>query len=311
MKNIRSVPYGILLITGIIFTQGLAAPDGSTSAEPLLGYGSVFRDISYLPSQRTDKMDIYIPESGNKPAPCFLFIHGGGWFTGDKNQPMLLEKVCRPLLKAGIAVASINYNMTEKPRWPRNIYDCKQAVRFLKDNAVRYGIRPDCIIVGGLSAGGHLSLITALTPNDPQFEEPGNRTGTSDDSVAAGIDLCGVTDMRRVMPSHPPARWGNIIFDGSSNTVSEAEANPVFPKIWETASPIFHVTSNAVPLLLIHGDSDTTVEITQAEQLYEKLKETGSPVTFVPVKGAGHDISLCNSNVMQQMILFINAQSEK
>lgn len=257
---------------------------------------TTLRDIAYLPKGRADKMDIYL--SAGAPSDtkiCFLYIHGGGWFSGDKYKPLFFTKLCVPLLQNGFVVASINYNMTEKPLWPQNINDCKTAVQFLKTHAKEYGIDPDCIVVGGTSAGGHLALMTALSTNNP--------------GVAGCVDFCGVTDIRRIMPQHKPRRWGNILFNGSPDAVPDDGSDVEFPKVWETASPVCQVHADSVPLLLVHGLSDDIVEPDHAEELYSRASMVEANCTFFPVENVGHGISLCTPEVMNRVAEFIQTVS--
>lgn len=65
-------------------------------------------DIGYCEEQKNQTIDLYLPIKNNyKQSPIFVFIHGGGWHSGDKNNPTL-NKYINPLLSSGFAVASIN-----------------------------------------------------------------------------------------------------------------------------------------------------------------------------------------------------------
>lgn len=98
------------------------------------------------------QLDLYLPELKNPP--LIVWIHGGGWKNGDKAN---VNSAILRLSGEGYAVASINYRLKDLSIHPKNIHDCKGAVRWLRGNAETYGYNPTRVAVGGSSAGGHLS----------------------------------------------------------------------------------------------------------------------------------------------------------
>ena len=95
-------------------------------------------------------------------------------------------------MQAGYVCVSIEYWKGEKDRWPRNLGDCKNAVRWLRFNADRYRIDPDNIGVIGGSAGGHLAALAGLTAGDPEFDA--HLPEGSDTSVDAVVGIYGRYD---------------------------------------------------------------------------------------------------------------------
>src|SRR4051812_20422908 len=119
---------------------------------------TIEQNVSYLPADRAEKLDLYLPKD-RAPAvrsPAVLIIHGGGFTGGDKAAGREFN-IGTTLAKAGYVCASVNYSMDEGKRWPNNLHDCKNAVRFLRKNANKYQVDPDKIGAIGGSAGGHLS----------------------------------------------------------------------------------------------------------------------------------------------------------
>jgi acetyl esterase/lipase len=136
---------------------------------------NIQRDIVYAsPGNVPLKLDLYLPAGLNEPAPIVIWIHGGGWETGDKERPM-----AGPLTKLGFAVASIDYRLSEVAPWPAQIDDCKAAVRWVRANASKYGYRADKIGAMGASAGGHLVALLGTTGYDPQLEGNEGNPGVS------------------------------------------------------------------------------------------------------------------------------------
>lgn len=96
------------------------------------------------------KLDLFFPApSASDRAPAALFLHGGGWVSGDKRESGWLDPVRERLLDRGFVVASANYRLAREHLWPAHIEDAKCAVRFLRAERETYGIDPNHIGVWG------------------------------------------------------------------------------------------------------------------------------------------------------------------
>ncbi|MBK7180008.1 MAG: alpha/beta hydrolase [Chloroflexi bacterium] len=114
-------------------------------------------DLAYADLSSTQKLDLYIPTSGDGPFPVVFMVHGGGFMFGDKADGAGLTGVDQ-LLEAGYAVASINYRLSGEAIYPAQIYDAKTAVRFLRANAAQYNLDPEKFGAWGASGGGQHCL---------------------------------------------------------------------------------------------------------------------------------------------------------
>ena len=86
------------------------------------------RDVPYvLHGRRSQVLDVYVPDVRGLPRPVMVWIHGGGWYSGDKSSPPGLG-----MLPRGYVVASINYRLSSEALFPAQIFDCKAAIRFLR-----------------------------------------------------------------------------------------------------------------------------------------------------------------------------------
>ena len=117
----------------------------------------VIKDVEYTRAGDISlRLDLYLPE-GQGPHPLIVWIHGGAFRSGDKGgifwSPMPRQT------QRGYAVASINYRLSGQAAFPALVYDCKAAIRWLRTNARKYGLRSERIVVAGESAGGHLSAL--------------------------------------------------------------------------------------------------------------------------------------------------------
>lgn len=96
--------------------------------------------------------------------PALVYFHGGGFTIGDLDTH---DVVCRSLANgARCAVISIDYRLAPENKFPKAIDDAITAVRWVAENARARHIDPDKIAIGGDSAGGNLSAVTAIVARD-------------------------------------------------------------------------------------------------------------------------------------------------
>lgn len=309
LKKISFTAVALLCLAGVA-SAGFSNPEmfNMVSSAPMSG-GVLFSDVAYLPEGREEKLDVYLPEKAGANRPCILYIHGGGWSRGDKASRKFSKTIAEKFIAEGIAVASINYTL-ETPRWPGNLYDCKRALRFVKAHAGELGIDPDYIIACGGSAGGHLAELMALTSGNPAYDEPG-APESPDSTLCVGIGLFGIVDLRMVMPQHKPRTWGDVVFSETEYAVAGELPVKDHPPVWKAASPLFQITKDSIPMLLVHGDADEVVEWEQSEMLYKKGKSLGVDIEFLKVPGAPHGIGACTfPGVMDRMISFVKSHGK-
>ena len=243
------------------------------------------KTVSYVPKRHDEAhlMDLYIPDRAKKPMPVILWLHGGAWLMGTKEDTPALF-----FMKSGYAVASINYRYSTEAIFPAQIEDAKAAVRWLRANAEKYHFDTNRIVAFGNSAGGQLAALLGTTGDIKPLE--GN-LGNPDQSskVQAVVDWCGPTDfigieeqgdaknqLRLTDPKGPVAK----LFGGLPSKKRELAA---------AASPLTFVTKDDPPFLIMHGDHDTVVPIKQSSDFYEVLKATHLPVIYHVVKNGGHN----------------------
>jgi acetyl esterase/lipase len=212
-----------------------------------------------------------------------VLIHGGGWVGGDKASGREFE-IGTTLAKAGYVCASINYTL-ERGNWPQNLYDCKNAVRFLRKNSDTYQIDTKHIGVIGGSAGGHLALMVAYTTDVPELEPKAPYPDVSD-AVNCVVDMYGITNLLTRSKTDPK---GNAIgTPGDKAAAMLQEPRVGHEELWKSASPITYVTKKTPPTLILHGLADTTVNHDQATELAAKLKEAGVEHEIHMIAGIGH-----------------------
>ncbi len=256
-----------------------AAPEGVT----------IERDLPFLAPDRGEKMDLYLPatRSPGTKAPGIVIIHGGGWTGGSKSASREFN-IGTTLAKAGYVCASIEYRLEKTNRWPTNLWDCKNAVRFLRRNAGKYGIDADHIGVIGGSAGGHLALMVGLTNKVNALEPPAPYPGVSD-TVQAVVDMYGITDVRtgkktdaQGNPTNEHKSWDSVF--GNHTPITDADR--------ALASPINYLAAGIPPILILQGTADTTVDRDQSNDLDTRLTALKREHQLILIPGIGHTFDL-------------------
>jgi acetyl esterase/lipase len=255
----------------------------------------VRRNIPYVTDgHERNLLDLFVPENVDGPLPLIIWIHGGGWQNGSKEN-------CLPLRQGytqqGYAVASINYRLTSHAVFPAQVEDCKAAIRWLRAHAAENNIDPDRFGAWGSSAGGHLVALVGTSGDVSEFDV-GEHLKTSS-RVQAVCDYYGPTDFT-VFVTTPGYE--------SHAKVDSPEGKLVGGLVMENAekaarlNPITYVSKDDPPFLIIHGDSDGTVPFNQSQLLYEAMKEAGTSVHFHTIHGAGHGGPGFTTPVVQTMV---------
>lgn len=251
-------------LAGHLFALLLAASASVTAAQ--VGGGS---SISFVygaePMQRLDFWRVTTAQ----PAPIILFVHGGGWQRGSKDNATGMQKV-EHLTGEGYAFASIDYRLVPASTVEQQAADVAAAVAWTRSNAARLGVDASRIVLMGHSAGAHL---VALVGTDPRY------------LAAVGLSL---SDLR-----------GVIALDGAGYDVARqiADAGPLLRSTYLQAfgsdasrqrdlSPTFQAAAPNVPsFLIVHVDRpDSKV---QAEALGKALAQSGTAVEVAAVSGKG------------------------
>ena len=240
------------------------------SAELLATETTVRRDIEYAAvDDHQLLLDLYLPDREG-PHPVIVWVHGGAWRAGSKKSMPLDE-----LVNIGYAVASVDYRLSPVAPFPAQVHDIKSAIRFLRANAEKYGLKTKNIAIAGSSAGGHLAALVGVT-NGSEYHE-GNVGEYLDQSsdVAAIIDMYGPTNFLTILNQSTPHGLGVRIPALQLLLRKQPSDDHVLAKL---ASPVYHIDKNDPPLLLIHGVQDPQVPISQSLELHGVYKGKGRPV---------------------------------
>ncbi len=240
----------------------------------------IYRDLAYVSNPHPRQMlDLFLPESQMK-APLIIWIHGGAWRYGSKEDGVPVDYVAE-----GYAVASINYRFSQHAIFPAQLEDCKAAVRWLRVNAAEFNLDTDRFGAWGASAGGHLAALLGVTGDVAAFEVGENLSVSS--RVQVVVDYYGPTDFLQMddhrLPTgslhNRPQSPESLLVGGWLEERKEMVAR---------VNPVTYVTNSSAKFLIVHGDADPSVPHHQSELLAEALEKADVPVSFYTVKGGGH-----------------------
>ena len=260
------------------FLSGVVAPSSVV----------VRKDVAFLEPDREERMDLYLPASRPLEAQCpaIVWIHGGGWMGGKKDNSREVN-VCTTLAAAGYVCTSIDYRLGAGA-WPQNLFDCKAAVRYLRDHANELGIDPERIAVGGGSAGGHLALMVGFTSGKPGFE-PDHADEQSSGTVRCVIDFYGATNLVTRQETMPDGTLTGKFKQSNMQVFGDVSD---FAEIIKQVSPVTHITPQSPPVMILQGRADTSVDYAQSVELAAKLKKNGVPHELILMDGIGHTFNM-------------------
>lgn len=245
--------------------------DLSWGARLATGY-VVTANIPYAPGNAFARLDVYQPcgkgtpfkSCEKSPKPTLMFVHGGGWSDGATKETYALWFL--PFLQLGWIVVNVEYRPSGAAPAPAALEDCLGALRWIGDNASRYGIDTAQLVIGGLSAGGQLALMVAALAPD------------SGPRPCAAISWCGIVDLIELTTG--PARQDFAVDWVGKGAEGLALAREL--------SPISYVREGGVPVITAHGDQDLIVPYGQAVRFHEALTRAGVRNDLVRLQGAGH-----------------------
>lgn len=255
----------------------------------LSGFPRSYTDLPYSGGSAAQKLNIVLPNEGEGPYPVIVFIHGGGWLTGDKNH-VQTQQIYR-LLYAGYAVCCINYRLSDEAKWPLPLYDCKAAVRFLRASAAKYNLDAERIGVAGNSAGGHLAAMMGTTNGKAAYEDLTMGSPEYSSSVQAVFVWFGAYDFTSwaedCMKTYPDRSFD---YESGAEAFMFGHSLKEHPERLKDASPFCHLDSRTVPFYVEHGTGDHVIPYCQCEKFYHKYTELlgNSHISIRLFEGAEH-----------------------
>lgn len=288
------------------------------------------QDISFATIPGTGRKllcDLWQPSETIKPSGlAFIYMHGSAFYFLDKDYGT--RPFFRHLAAQGHVIMDIAYRLSPETDLMGMINDVKRAIVWTKDNAGRYKVDPDRIIVGGASSGGFLALMAAYTINDARFT-PVELEGM-DVNCCAVVAEYPATDLealyyhtnqhlttrsrpgqpKKKVPTEMPAwlkkRIGTDFhrlgmdkgFENVGTIAPLMGGHPdECPEPYKLFSPITHVSSSCPPTLLIHGEHDIMAPINSTRLLYDRLIKEKIPAILHVLPQTDHAFDLLFPNM--------------
>jgi pectin methylesterase-like acyl-CoA thioesterase/acetyl esterase/lipase len=230
--------------------------------------------------KRELKIDMYYQLSYTKDRPVIIFIHGGGWRSGDKEMhaPLLRE-----LAALGYFCISPEYRLSTEALFPAAIHDIKSVIRWVRRNARQLKINPNRICVAGHSAGGEIAAFIGATNGKKEFEGEGCEKKYSSKANAV-IDIDGTLAF-----IHPESGEGDDSKKTSAGTYWFGFSKTENPGLWKQAAPLTQAGKQNPPILFInsgvarmHAGRDDFIKIINQHSIYNEVKTLeAAPHTFI------------------------------
>jgi len=242
---------GALALT-VTYSIGTNGPKLLDTVDGIIG-GS--RDVELVHSHSLgehpkQKLTVYRSASGVGEAagkPVFLFVHGGGWRSGDIDDYGFLA---RGLVPEGYVVVLAGYRLGSDGAFPAMLEDTVKAVAWTKANIGDHGGDPEAIFISGHSAGAYNVVMLGL---DRQWM---GREGLDTSDIAGVIGMSGPYDF------YPFARDSTqLAFGGASDPLA--------------TQPVNQARAGAPPMLLVQGEKDPLVRPRNAPLLAKAITDAG------------------------------------
>ena len=264
--------------------------------------------------------DVWQPPDGvARTGLGVIYLHGSAWHYLDKD--IGTRRFFRHLAGQGHVIMDVAYTLSPKAQLQGMVADVERAIAWMKENAARYGVNPERIVLVGGSAGAHLALLVAYAPNHPGLWPAGVDTAPS---VRAVVSYYGPPDLRnfklvwasqvkqgnsragRTRRGRPfIVRWESLGRrirllppDGRYVTYADWLPNVVggtpdeVPELYQLGSPINHVGPHCPPTLLLQGTHDVFGMAPDVRRLHRALREAGATSVYVEFPDTDHAFDL-------------------
>jgi acetyl esterase/lipase len=231
--------------------------------------------------------DVYVPR-GEGPFPGVLVVHGGAWRMGSRAQ---LAGIAQVLAQHGLTAVAISYRLAPDHKFPAQIEDCRDAVRWMRTEAAKWKIDPKRIGGFGYSAGAQLVSLLGTHPEGERDDDSDPaRQVTRLQAVAAGGTPC---DFRPI-----PVDVDGLAFwlGGSQGEV---------PEQYRLASPAAFITADDPPFFFFHGENDQLVPVMSPTQMHAALIAAGVSAELYVVPKLGHIACCMNQAAIEKAVGFL------
>ena len=229
------------------------------AVEPQLGV-TITHDLAYAPGPRGG-LDVYRPRGAQGAAPVVVFLYGGGWDSGRRQDYAFVGAA---LASKGFVTVIPDYRIYPQVRWPAFLQDNAQAVAWARRHARDYGGDPARLFLMGHSAGAYDAMMLAL---DPRW--------------LSAVGMEPRRDLRGVVGLAGPYDFLPLESEELKTIFGPPDQRPA-------TQPINYVDGKNPPLFLATDSADTTVYPKNTFNLAAKVKAKGGSVEVRSYKGLSH-----------------------
>ena len=245
----------------------------------------IYLDRYYMPVRNVrQSYDLVLPRKAKGNMGLVLCIHGGGWVEGSKDE--YTRSMPKVSVEHGLACACMNYRyVSNEVDFEAILDDISAALSEIKKQAWKHGININKVLLTGISAGAHLSLLYAYTRKETAPVKP-----------VCVVELCGPTnledpfyfaDENSVNRAVGVGYFRDILSKGTGYSIDVNNINTAKPALAK-GSPINYVNGKTVPTVFGHGEHDEIVPYQNAVELDKKLSAYGIEHTFLTFPSSGH-----------------------
>ena len=282
--------YVLIFILSLIYQQSITAQDSLNLNKTEIIYG------------RKDGMALTMfmlapKEYANGKA--IISVVSGNWISSYTNANRFVN-TAKIYIDRGYTVFTVIHGSQPRYAIPDEIADLKRAVRFIRYNSNNYHIDGNHIGITGESSGGHLSLMVGLSDEkiDTTSKDPINHVSSRVQAVAVffpptdflnwGQQNINVLNFQAALASAGLSAAFDFKEWNDTAKIYQSVNSDKRLEIVKQISPIYYVTPDDPPVLIVHGDADKTVPFQQSESIIKKLKDANVPNRFIIKNGGGH-----------------------
>jgi acetyl esterase/lipase len=262
------------------FTQLGLLDRSAVAKEPQV---KVLRDIVFHEiGEQKLKGDLYRLDDETRK-PVVIMIHGGGWAAGDKWN---MGDHARQMAREGFVAFSVNYRLAPQWKFPAQVEDCREALKWVQLNADKYQMDTSRLALYGYSAGAHLAALLGCNPQP------------------------GLPAVKAVVAGGAPCDFTELSLENRTMAYFLGGSREEKPEVYRQASPKAFASSDDPPFFFFHGDNDRIVPLHNSRCLHDALQKCGIDSQFHEVTGQGHLLTFVNPEARLKAVEFLQRKLE-
>jgi acetyl esterase/lipase len=295
------------VIAVLAMLASVAVPADAASAREVTEY----EDLAYGPHLPGNLLDLYVPDlPGNARLPLIIWHSGSAWFSNTAKDSEGAVAIAEEFTARGYAVATISIRSSFDARFPAQGFDVRAAIRYLRENAMSYGIDPRRFAFMGNSSGGWATAFAATTSDIQELDGEAGVDGTSS-AVQVAVPFFPPTDflsmdtfaaannlpMGFAYPHDSPTSPEGFLVHcpGEGPSVGPPDFGVLVsiqacPDETEEVDPTSYIDGAEIPMWLLHGLADPLLPYNQSQLVYEATTAEGNEARFTLVPSAGHSV---------------------